>query len=228
MSEKRKDAFKRSIIKMRLSMLQEIYNINQTPDDLFIPLHERDGLWLHDLDNYLREELSHSTLPSVMNISEVRLAGTYNFYHDPLPHEARLVYEPLSKIIKRADLILLDFESPILQDVIFLANYILTNFSPKTAPIMKILTGLELILNKLEEWEVYASKSINSCSLEMNLVKQLIIRYRKIQILSWRNLLQWRKTAMIHEDFKENFLRLAHTLERQIFDRQYYLNAEKK
>lgn len=65
----------------------------------------------------------------------------------------------------------------------------LTKFSPKTAPLMKILTGLELLLNKLEEWEVYASKSLNSCTEEMTLMKQLIIRYRKIQILSWRNLL---------------------------------------
>jgi midasin len=94
---------------------------------------------------------------------------------------------------------------------------------PKQAPLMKVLTGLELILNKLEEWEVYASKRIgNSCEEEMNTIKQLIIRYRKIQILSWRNLLQWKKTKMVREDFGENFIRLAHTLERQVFDKQYY------
>jgi midasin len=133
--------------------------------------------------------LTKQTLPSVMNVSDVRLSSTYNFYHDPLSHEARLVFEPLSKIIKRSDTILLEYESPILQDAIFLANYMLTNFSPKTAPLMKLLTGLELLLNKLEEWEVYASKSLNSCYNEMTLIKQLIIRYRKIQILSWRNLL---------------------------------------
>ena len=101
-----------------------------------------------------------------------------------------------------------------MQDVIFLANYMLTTFSPKSATLMKILTGLELVLNKLGEWEVYTSKSLNSCKNEMTLLKQLIIRYRKIQILSWRNLLQWKKTEMMHEDFRENFLRLAHTLER--------------
>ena len=78
---------------------------------------------------------------------------------------------------------------------------------------MKILTGLELIINKLDEWEVYASKSLNSTTNEMTLFKQLIIRYRKIQILSWRNLLSWKKNKMIKEDF-DNFIRLAHTLER--------------
>jgi midasin len=159
-----------------------------------------------------------------MNVTDVHLSPTFNFYHDPLPQEARLVYEPLAKLIKRCDIILQEYESPILQDAIFLANYMLTKFSPKTAPLMKILTGLELLLNKLEEWEVYASKSLNSCTAEMTLMKQLIIRYRKIQILSWRNLLQWRKTSMMHEDYKDNFLRLAHTLERQLFDRQYYVS----
>lgn len=99
----------------------------------------------------------------------------------------------------------------------------MVQFSPKNAPLMKILTGLELLLNKLDEWEVYASRSLNSCDAEMTLIKQLIIRYRKIQILSWRNLLQWKKTKMINEDFNESFVRLAHTLERQVFDPQYYI-----
>lgn len=93
---------------------------------------------------------------------------------------------------------------------------------------MKVLTGLELIINKLEEWEVYASKSVgNSLEAEIMLMKQLIIRYRKIQILSWSNLLTWKKNKMIKEDF-ENFIRLAHTLERQVFDKQLYKQVSSK
>jgi len=110
----------------------------------------------------------------------VRLTSEYNFYHDPLPQEARLIYEPLSRLIQRLDWIMSEFESPILQDATFLANYILVSFSPKDVPLMKLLTGLELLLNKLAEWEVYASRSLNSCDAEMTLLKQLIIRYRKI------------------------------------------------
>jgi hypothetical protein len=41
-----------------------------------------------------------------MNVSDVQLSASYNFYHDPLPQEARLVYEPLAKIIKRVDSII--------------------------------------------------------------------------------------------------------------------------
>jgi midasin (ATPase involved in ribosome maturation) len=62
----------------------------------------------------------------------------------------------------------------------FLANYMLTLFSVKKTPLMKILTGLEMVINKLDEWEIYASKNINSCDEQMLLLKQLIIRYRKI------------------------------------------------
>ena len=205
-----------------------LYELHNEAQDDSIGLNDKDNGWLREISNFLREELSHSALPSVMNVSEVRLSPTYNFYHDALPHEARLVHDPLSKLIIRIDFIMQDFESPILQDAIFLANYMLTSFSAKTTPLMKLLTGLELLLNKLDEWEVYASKSINSCTNEMTLIKQLIIRYRKIQILSWRNLLQWRKTQMVQEDFRENFVRIAHTLERQVFDRLYYSSANKK
>jgi hypothetical protein len=45
---------------------------------------------------------------------------------------------------------------------------------------MKILTGVELLLEKLDEWQPYASKNLNSCQDEITSIKQLIIRYRKI------------------------------------------------
>jgi hypothetical protein len=45
---------------------------------------------------------------------------------------------------------------------------------------MKILTGVELLLEKLDEWQPYASKNLNSCHEEITSIKQLIIRYRKI------------------------------------------------
>jgi hypothetical protein len=69
---------------------------------------------LPDIANYLREELTHSSRPSVMNISQVQLSPTYNFYHDPLPHEARLVYEPLQKLLSKLAHVVRDYDTPIL------------------------------------------------------------------------------------------------------------------
>ena len=86
---------------------------------------------------------------------------------------------------------------------------------------MKMLTGMELLLEKLDEWQGYASKKLNSCHEEMNTLKQLIIRYRKIQILSWRNLLNHRRVKMVKEDY-QHCIRFIHTVERQIFDVALY------
>jgi len=92
---------------------------------------------------------------------------------------------------------------------------------------MKLLTTLEFLLSKLEEWEsTYASKRLNSVETEIVTLKMLIIRYRKIQILSWRNLLSWRKDRLIREDVME-CCRLAHTVERQVFDLKMYASVEK-
>ena len=93
---------------------------------------------------------------------------------------------------------------------------------------MKLLTSMEFLLTKLEEWETtYASRRLNSVEAEINTLKMLIIRYRKIQILSWRNLLAWRKDKMVRDDVMD-CCRLAHTLERQVYDLQMYKNKKNK
>jgi midasin (ATPase involved in ribosome maturation) len=109
--------------------------------------------------------------------------------------------------------ILLEYESPLLNEVLFISNYMMVSFNTKVTPLMKMLTGMELLLEKLDEWQAYASKNLNSCHEEIMLVKQLIIRFRKIQILSWRNLLMCKKVKMIKDDFS-NCIRFIHTIER--------------
>jgi midasin len=152
-------------------------------------------------------------MKSVMNITELKLSSSFNFYHDSIPQEARLIFSPLDRLQKRVRDILMEYESPILNDVLFLSNYMMTSFNTKSTPLMKILTGVELLLEKLDEWQPYASKNLNSCHEEITSIKQLIIRYRKIQILSWRNLLNHRRIKMIKDDFR-NCIRLIHTVER--------------
>jgi hypothetical protein len=121
-----------------------------------------------------------------------------------------------------------EYESPLLNDSMFLANYMLTCFNAEQTPLMKILMSIEFLLTKLEEWEnTYASKKLNSVEAEINTLKHLVIRLRKIQIMSWRNLLNWKRDQFVREDF-ENYARLAHTLERQVFDPKLYKKANKK
>jgi len=121
--------------------------------------------------------------------------------------------------IRLRDITIIDgYESPLLYEALFLSNYILTVFNAQNTPLMKLLTGLELLLEKLGEWEnTYASKRLNSVDPQITSLKQLVIRYRKIQILSWRNLLNWKKQQLIMEDIMD-YIRLAHTIEKQILD----------
>ena len=142
------------------------------------PMWQEDVVWL------LKKMLSGSgAKKQIMNVAEVSLTKSYNFYHDAYPEEARLVYEPMQNLLIRLrDIVVRDeYESPILNESIFLANYIITCFNCEQTPLMKLLTSMEFLLTKLEEWEnTYASKRLNSVESEINAVKMLIIRYRKI------------------------------------------------
>lgn len=118
-----------------------------------------------------------------MNISDVKLANSYNFYHTPLPHECKLIYQPLVQLQMRLrDIIVRDgYESPLLNESLFLANYMLSCFNVEVTPLMKILTCMDFLMSKLEEWEgTYASKRLNSVETEINALKLLVIRFRKI------------------------------------------------
>ena len=112
-----------------------------------------------------------------------------------------------------------------INEALFLSNYMMVTFNTSTTPLQKMLTGMELLLEKLDEWESYASKKLNSCQDEIKCLKQLIIRYRKIQILSWRNLLNHKRVKMIKADFM-NCVRLIHTVEKQIFDEAMYKSSK--
>jgi hypothetical protein len=91
-------------------------------------------------------------MKSVMNISDLTLPSTFNFYHDSIPIEARLIFQPLSILQSRVRDIVGEYESPILNDVLFISNYMMVSFNTKSTPLMKMLTGMELLLEKLDEW----------------------------------------------------------------------------
>lgn len=70
-------------------------------------------------------------------------------------------------------------QNPLIEDTVGICHYLLHE-KLFEAPLMKILTSLELLREKLESYESIASKSHNSLAEQIVLVKQLIIRYRKI------------------------------------------------
>lgn len=184
-------SYRTEMLRLRLEIVQMCKEQTETvrlePDGPEIQIREaleafceRDTEWMEDALCCLQNQVQQAQLKSVMNISELHLPSTYNFYHDCIPQEARLIFQPLARIQQRVRDILAEYESPILNDLLFLSNYMMTSFNTKTTPLMKMLTGMELLLEKLDEWEDYASKRLNSCQDEATTIKQLIIRYRKI------------------------------------------------
>ncbi len=71
---------------------------------------------------------------------------------------------------------------PILLQLIRICNRL--SRLPATSPVMKILTGLELLLKKCEEWESYASKRV-SLSEVLKPLSSLVARWRKMELHSW-------------------------------------------
>ena len=54
-----------------------------------------------------------------------------------------------------------------------------------TDPLMKFTTGLELVLEKLQEWETNAARHV-SVQEQMNAVSSLVIEWRKMELDGWK------------------------------------------
>jgi len=91
-----------------------------------------------------------------LHVSSKDFPENYNFYEDPYFTEIKLVYAPMIKIIHRCLILLEDWgDHPILVDVVTYCNKILSFHCYRT-PLQKVLTGLELVLQKLEEYSKIA------------------------------------------------------------------------
>lgn len=54
-----------------------------------------------------------------------------------------------------------------------------------TDPLMKFTAGLELVLEKLQEWETNAARHV-SVQTAMNALSKLIIEWRKMELDGWK------------------------------------------
>lgn len=90
--------YHKSFVKLRLKILLSYYE--QLHQESASDNADLDFAYLEDCSNQLREDLKrHQQSQSVMNVSEVKLPESYNFYHDPMPSEVRLVYDPMLKLM---------------------------------------------------------------------------------------------------------------------------------
>lgn len=130
---------------------------------------------------------SHSAVPSIHALNSEYIRGI-DFHRDPLVKEVVLVARPLQDLmIKVQSLLALWPDHAILQQLVLIADRI-RNFEI-SSPLVRTLTGVELLLRKAQEWEAYAARNYSIAS-ELGALSALVTRWRKLELYSWPHLLQ--------------------------------------
>lgn len=114
-------------------------------------------------------------------------AAIYDFYKSENVREAKRIY-PMLNAMKIRLLELLDQwpEHAVLQQLVTIIDR-LVGF-PIVSPIAKLLTGIELLLQKSEDWEAYASKEV-SVKEHRDAIVALIVSWRQLELNCWPKLL---------------------------------------
>jgi MoxR-like ATPase len=108
-------------------------------------------------------------------------------YSNPNVHEVMLVRAPLLAIESRVKELLEMWEDhPTLVRILIVCETVLE--LPSLTPLMKVLTGCEILLSKSQDWERTASKEVSLSTL-LEPLMSLIERWRKFELQQWTNLL---------------------------------------
>ncbi|KAJ7341746.1 hypothetical protein JRQ81_006597 [Phrynocephalus forsythii] len=109
--------------------------------------------------------------------------GPYDFYHHPNIQQVRQCRQVLENFTKEVQVLLQDWpEHPALVQLLVVMDRIRS--FPLSSPLSKILNGLEILLAKSQDWEENASRAV-SLRKHLDLVTQLIIQWRKLELSCW-------------------------------------------
>ncbi|XP_074625737.1 midasin-like [Acropora palmata] len=132
---------------------------------------------------------SGSTLPfNFLNtVGNAKGGRPFNIYHDSNIQEAVKVKPVLQDFSARVQELLAEWpRNPNLVQLMVVIERILS--FPVTSPLMRLLTGLEVLLKKSQDWESNAAKHV-SLREHLDKVTQLIIQWRKMELKCWSSLL---------------------------------------
>lgn len=111
----------------------------------------------------------------------------YDFYKSENVAEAKLLQPVILRFKARVEHLQQEWpEHAILQQLIVICDKIL-GFSV-LSPVAKFLTGIEILLQKSEDWEAYAAKHV-SLSAQREELTSLIVRWRQLELNCWPKLL---------------------------------------
>ncbi|XP_065084393.1 midasin [Ochlerotatus camptorhynchus] len=108
----------------------------------------------------------------------------YNFYKDSNIGEVVQCVEVLKKIEDRVRKLLLEWpDHAVLKDMLLILNRIYA--LPSTAPIVRFSTGLQLLRQKIDEWNSVAHRLNNLRELEADIV-DFVHRWMRMELQYWR------------------------------------------
>uniref|UniRef100_A0A8C3UQS1 Midasin n=1 Tax=Catharus ustulatus TaxID=91951 RepID=A0A8C3UQS1_CATUS len=140
-------------------------------------------------DNLLGSQLLLSTLLHNTFFEEVtsdlvlQQDGPYDFYQHPNIQQVRQCQPVLDNFAKEINGLLQEWpEHPVLVQLLVVMDRIRS--FPLSSPLSKFLNGLEILLSKAQDWEENASRAL-SLRKHLELVTQLIIQWRKLELNCW-------------------------------------------
>ncbi|XP_055630736.1 midasin [Toxorhynchites rutilus septentrionalis] len=108
----------------------------------------------------------------------------YNFYKDSNISEIVQCVDVLKKVEDRVRLLLQEWpDHAVLKDIISILERIYA--IPSTAPIVRFSTGLQLLRQKIDEWNSVAHRANNLRELEANIV-EFVHRWMRMELQFWR------------------------------------------
>ncbi|KAI5703701.1 hypothetical protein M8J75_015055 [Diaphorina citri] len=161
------------------------------------PFVERFSVFSVFLENYLpalEASLDNDVLSSLVLMSEVALqhrthqpSKEYDFYRDPNVEQIQTCLPILHSLDRNVCHLLEEWpEHPTLQSIHKLIGRILS--FDMTSPVARFLTGLEILMGKVHEWEQVAHSGVSLAIHSEELTAQ-IIAWRKFELSLWKNCL---------------------------------------
>ncbi|XP_065840955.1 midasin-like isoform X3 [Oscarella lobularis] len=130
-----------------------------------------------------RDEASSDQLPDGLC-----LRSYYDIYHDSNIPAVRSILPILKSFCSRVKEILVDLpDNPVMIQLLDIVDKI-KSFSLSNS-IMKFLTGLELLLEKSQAWEMYSERRFH-LSREIQSVMQVVVQWRKLELSRWPQLVE--------------------------------------
>ena len=116
---------------------------------------------------------------------------TPDFHKDSNPIEAKRAYKPLHELLHRITQLLRAFPGNAILIAVGQLIETMLRFDINKVPLGKMLTGLEMILLKSQDWEQHASHRV-AFGEKLSQVSRLVAEWRKLELQSWSNLLEFR------------------------------------